>query len=142
LKFDTSMRSTSFRTSVDRPPVYARRNKYALLVLRGPETTPHQARSRTIDCCSRRALSTEDWIAALSLRRSSSPILTNRNRCRVRESGISISAAPNRRVSRIRLSEKVSRGHPRKAGRPRTNLDEPKLLMQGDFRIPFSRWPS
>jgi len=42
---------------------------------------------------------------------------------------------PNRRVSRIRLSEKVSRGRPRKAGCPRTKLDEPKLLMQGGFRI-------
>jgi len=48
---------------------------------------------------------------------------------------------PNRRVSRIRLSEKVSRGRPRKAGRPRTKLDEPKLLMQGGFRISFGRRP-
>jgi hypothetical protein len=30
---------------------------------------------------------------------------------------------PNRRVSRIRLSEKVSRGRPRKADRPPTKLD-------------------
>jgi len=49
---------------------------------------------------------------------------------------------PNRRVSRIRLSEKVSRGRPRKAGRPGTKLDEPKLLMQSGFRIPFGRRPS
>jgi len=49
---------------------------------------------------------------------------------------------PNRRVSRIRLSEKVSRGRPRKAGRPRTKLDEPKLAMQGGFRIPFGRRPA
>src|SRR5215470_7662868 len=49
---------------------------------------------------------------------------------------------PNRRVSRIRLSEKVSRGRPRKAGRPRTKLDEPKLPMQGGFRILLGRWPS
>jgi hypothetical protein len=48
---------------------------------------------------------------------------------------------PNRRVSRIRLSEKVSRGRPRKAGRPRTKLDEPKLLMQDGFRISFGRRP-
>jgi hypothetical protein len=49
---------------------------------------------------------------------------------------------PNRRVSRIRLSEKVSRGRPRKADRSHTKLDEPKLLMQGGFRIPFGRRPS
>ena len=49
---------------------------------------------------------------------------------------------PNRRVSRIRLSEKVSRGRPRKAGRSQTKLDEPKLLMQGGFRIPFGCRPS
>ena len=49
---------------------------------------------------------------------------------------------PNRRVSRIRLSEKVSRGRPRKAGRPCTELDEPKPLMQSGFRIPFGRRPS
>jgi len=49
---------------------------------------------------------------------------------------------PNRRVSRIRLSEKVSRGRPRKAGRPCTKLDEPKLLMQSGFRIPVGRRPS
>src|ERR1700757_4526334 len=49
---------------------------------------------------------------------------------------------PNRRVSRIRLSEKVSRGRPRKADRPPTKADQPKLLMQGDFRILFGRRPS
>ena len=49
---------------------------------------------------------------------------------------------PNRRISRIRLSEKVSRSRPRKAGRPRTKLDEPKLLMQGGFRILCGRRPS
>ena len=49
---------------------------------------------------------------------------------------------PNRRVSRIRLSEKVSRGRPRKAGRSHTKLDEPKLRMQGGFRVPFGRRPS
>ena len=48
---------------------------------------------------------------------------------------------PNRRVSRIRLSEKVSRDRPRKAGGPRTKLDEPKLLMQGSFRISFGCRP-
>ena len=42
---------------------------------------------------------------------------------------------PNRRVSRIRLSEKVSRGRPRKADRSHTKLDEPKLLMKGQLRI-------
>ena len=49
---------------------------------------------------------------------------------------------PNRRVSRIRLTEKVSRGRPRKAGRLRTKLDESKLLMQGGFPILFGRRPS
>ena len=49
---------------------------------------------------------------------------------------------PNRRVSRIRLSEKVSRGRPRKADRPPTKLGEPKLLMQGGFRILFGRRPA
>jgi len=49
---------------------------------------------------------------------------------------------PNRRVSRIRLSEKVSRGRPRKADRPPTKPDQPKLLMQGGFRILFGRRPS
>jgi len=49
---------------------------------------------------------------------------------------------PNRRVSRIRLSEKVSRGRPRKADRPRTKLDEPKLVMKGGFRIAIGSRPS
>jgi hypothetical protein len=49
---------------------------------------------------------------------------------------------PNRRVSRIRLSEKVSRGRPRKADRPPTKPDQPKLLMQGGFRILLGRRPS
>src|SRR5215469_5916912 len=49
---------------------------------------------------------------------------------------------PDKRISRIRLSEKVSRGRPRKAGRPRTELDESKLLMQGGFRILLGRRPS
>ena len=49
---------------------------------------------------------------------------------------------PNRRVSRIRLAENVSRGRPRKADRPPTKLDQPKLLMQGDFRILCGRRPS
>jgi hypothetical protein len=49
---------------------------------------------------------------------------------------------PDWQFSRIRLSEKVSRGRPRKAGCPRTKLDEPKLLMQGGFRISFGRRPS
>jgi len=38
---------------------------------------------------------------------------------------------PDRRISRIRLSEKGSRFRPRKAACPRSKLDEAQRLMQG-----------
>ena len=44
---------------------------------------------------------------------------------------------PNRRVSRIRLSEKVSRCRPRKAGRSHTKLDRPNFSCRAG-RIPFA----
>jgi hypothetical protein len=43
---------------------------------------------------------------------------------------------PDRRFSRIRLSEKSSRGRPREAASPRCEADQTQLIMQGRIRIP------
>src|SRR5688572_11492864 len=48
---------------------------------------------------------------------------------------------PDRRFSRIRLSEKGSRVRPRKAAGPRGKTDQTKLIMQGRFWKPLRRWP-
>src|SRR5690242_7769869 len=45
---------------------------------------------------------------------------------------------PDRRISRIRLSEKGSRCRPRKAGGPLGNPDQPKLLIQQLIGVKFS----
>src|SRR5215471_1167589 len=44
---------------------------------------------------------------------------------------------PDRRISRIRLSEKVSRFRPRKAGGSCSETNQPKLVVQELVRVPF-----
>ena len=48
---------------------------------------------------------------------------------------------PDGRISRIRLSEKVSRFRPRKATRPRSQANEAERVMQGDYGIALRRRP-
>jgi len=49
---------------------------------------------------------------------------------------------PDRPVSGIRLSEKVSRCRPRESARPFGKADEAQHFMQGCLRKPFGRRPS